>query len=295
MAALDADKYLEGVEGRRPDRCSGHARARFRPSCASRFRPRNGMRSTGAASPFVRHEFLAALRTYRHASERGHGWTPAHLVACDDATRACSPPRRPTASSIPMASSCSTSAGPRPTRVGMALPTTPSCSWPCPFTPITGPAAGLRPGPDAPALRAALIGAPRGARHDNGLSSAHALSVSAEDREAFDSARLAVAPRLPVPLAQPGLRRLRVLPRQRSVRTSARRRSASAAASPRPASRFEHARARDRCRATLGFAWDLHARTFLRHGHEPYLNREFFARACARWEMRWCEARAARR
>ena len=155
-----------------------------------------------------------------------------------------------------------------------------------PFTPANGAAAAVRPDRDRRRRRAARCSsAVTAARRGEPALSAHALFIDARDREAARGAGLAAAPRLPVPLAQPRLRAISRPSSAPSRPTSARRRGASGAASPKPASASRPA-ARQRARRARTAASRLRPAcrdTFLRHGHEPYLNPRLLRRS---WRAR---------
>ena len=144
------------------------------------------------------------------------------------------------------------------------------------------PAAGRRPAPTRSVARRAGRAAARVAAR-LGASGVH---VQFHDRRGPGGARAGRVPaaaRLPVPVAQPRLPRLRGLPRRASRRTSARRRGASGAGSQeagrRAAQRCRAPKSTPRCwRTIFGFS----ERTFLRHGNAHYLSPEFLERVAGR-------------
>ena len=145
-----------------------------------------------------------------------------------------------------------------------------------PFTPATGAApAAARPARNR-GVASALIDAARGTADELGASSLHVLFPTEPERARARPRGLPDAQELSVPLAQPRLRAISTSSSAASAPTSARRPSASAGASQRPEIVFEHLRGDEPTPADWDAIFEFYARTFLRRGREPYLNREFF-------------------
>ncbi len=140
-----------------------------------------------------------------------------------------------------------------------------------PFTPATGPR--LLADGDAP--RCALLEAARALRHELHASSLHVLFPAAPDREFLESARL--MPRLDCQFhwRNEGYRSFEdflsgfTAEKRKKLRRE-RRRVAEAGISSRTVAGPELDE------ATIDLVYRLHAETFARHGHAPYLNRTFF-------------------
>ena len=142
-----------------------------------------------------------------------------------------------------------------------------------PFTPATGP----RILATSDAVRAALVAAARALTRELGLSSLHVLFPDARDRVALQSAGL--VPRLDCQFHW-----------RNEGYGSFDDFLAGFASEKRKKVRRERRRVTEAgidCRTMTGGELDaptiqaiyrLHAQTFARHGHAPYLNREFFAR-----------------
>jgi predicted N-acyltransferase len=225
----------------------------------------------GTASPFLRHEFLAALE---HAGCVGAqtGWTPAHLVALDgNRLLAAAPAYRKQHSWGEFVFDFSWAQA--YARHGLAY--YPKLLVAVPFSPINSARLLVCAQGDAPALRAALIGELERRCAAQGLSSAHATFISAEDREAFDQRGWLLRSDVQFHWHNQGyadfesyLATFRSEKRKQARRE--RRRIAEAGIT------ISTLRGPQLDESTLGFVHAVHARTFHAHGHEPYLNLEFF-------------------
>jgi predicted N-acyltransferase len=147
-----------------------------------------------------------------------------------------------------------------------------------PFTPATAPRLLLRPGVDAVATRQALVRAIEDFAQSRALSSVHGLFVTADEREAFGNAGW--LPRFDVQFhwANRGYRDYDHFLEEFTARFRKKRKARTA---PHPGSRLacETLLGPDLDRRTIDEVYDLHRDTFLRHGNEPYLTRDFF-RSC---------------
>lgn len=132
--------------------------------------------------PFVHHAFLSALERHGCASPQT-GWTPAHVVAEDASGRlvAATPAWFKTHSWGEFVFDFSWAQAAE--RAGIRYYPKLVCA--IPFTPVTGPRLGVRPGvPVAPA-RAALVSGLREAAAADGASSLHALFLQPAERDVF--------------------------------------------------------------------------------------------------------------
>ena len=242
-------------------------------------------------SPFLRHAFLAALENTGCVGA-GTGWHPAPITLHDERGLAAAAPAYVKAHSFGEFV-FDFSWAQAYAQHGLAY--YPKLVLGVPFTPATGaaPAGPARPRcrDDArdthrrhPRIRRAARISPR----CTGCSSRD------DDRDALRERRLARAPRRAVPLAQPGLPRLRPLPRK-FHRREAQEGQARTPARGRGRRRLRHVvRRGTRSQRVIDEVYDLHRDTFLRHGHEPYLTREFFRRLpAALGDTSWSNARAA--
>ncbi len=223
----------------------------------------------GAEAPFLRHEFLFALEASGCATA-DTGWDARHLLLrTDDGRLVGAMPLYLKAHSwgefvfdFAWAEAYH--------RAGLRY--YPRLVSAVPFTPATGP----RLLADGDAERRSLLEAARALRSRTGASSLHVLFPAARDREVLESARL--MPRLDCQFhwRNEGYGSFEdflsgfTAEKRKKLRRE-RRRVAEAGIA---------------CRTVTGAALDeatidvihrLHAATFARHGHAPYLNRAFFS------------------
>jgi predicted N-acyltransferase len=141
-----------------------------------------------AASPFVRHAFLAAAEESGCAAPRT-GWGPRHLVLRRGATIvAAAPAYRRSDSDGDFGRDWEWAAA--AARAG--LPWYPKLVVGVPFTPATGRRFLVAPGEDRPALVAALVDAARRLCADEGLHGIHVLFPSADEARELEAAGLAL-------------------------------------------------------------------------------------------------------
>ena len=129
--------------------------------------------------PFLRHEFLLAAEQSGSACPET-GWTPAHvLVERDGVLAGAAPLYLKTHSWGEFVFDFAWARAYE--QHGLAY--YPKLVAACPFTPAAGPRLIVRPGEDAPAVRAALLEAMDTLMHESGASSVHALFVEEDERE----------------------------------------------------------------------------------------------------------------
>ena len=190
--------------GMKPGRSGELSRPRWR-TCP----PQPGMRSPGDY-PFLRHEFLAALEQTR-LRRPATGWIPHHLrIGTRAQPQVLAPLYEKTHS---WGEFVFDFAWARAWESRGPATITRSSLLAIPFTPATGPrllCADLGDG-SASRKRLAALAAIESHARARGRSSAHACSSMSRSRAAARG-RLAPAARLPLPMAQPRLRRLRGLP-----------------------------------------------------------------------------------
>ncbi|HEX6992878.1 MAG TPA: GNAT family N-acetyltransferase [Gammaproteobacteria bacterium] len=145
-----------------------------------------------------------------------------------------------------------------------------------PFTPATGRRLLVAPGEPIREIETALLRAAEDVRRELGASSLHGLFPTEAEGEAF-----AAAGYLPRKSCQFHWRNrgyadfdafLATFSSEKRKKARRERRRVAEAGI-----RFEHARGDELSAEDWDAVYDFHARTFLRRGRPPYLNREFFA------------------
>jgi hypothetical protein len=231
----------------------------------------------GSMQPFLRHEFLLALEASGCAVPRT-GWAACHLVLED--------PRGRITGAMPLYRKAH-SRGEFVFDFSWAnayaehgLKYYPKLLTAIPFTPVRGPRLLVGSGEDAPATAAALIRAAAGYARSEQLSSWHVLFPSDEHL---------------VPLKRAGLIERRdcqfhwfnqgydsfdaflatFTAEKRKKAKRERRRVAEAGIE------FDTRLGGDMDEASWAVVYEFYADTFYRHGHEPYLNLDFFKRIAA--------------
>lgn len=228
----------------------------------------------GAESPLLRHEFLYALETSGCATA-GTGWDARHLLLrADDGRLVGAMPLYLKSHSwgefvfdFAWADAYH--------RAGLRY--YPRLVSAVPFTPATG----LRLLADGGQARSALLEAARALGSEAGASSLHVLFPAAPDRQFLESERL--MPRLDFQFhwRNEGYGSFEeflsgfTAEKRKKLRRE-RRRVAEAGIDCRTVTGAELDE------AAIDAVYRLHAATFARHGHAPYLNREFFAQLAAR-------------
>lgn len=220
--------------------------------------------------PFLRHEFLLALER-AHCVGVGSGWQPAIVTLQDERGIAAAAPAYVKSHSygefvfdFSWAQAYS--------RFG--LPYYPKLVVGIPFTPTNGPRLLLRPGEPA-ATRTALLEALQTSARAAGWSSIHALFPAAADYAEFVAAGWLARRDVQFHWHNRGYRSFddflaTFTAEKRKKAKRERRRVAEQHVT------FQTLLGPDIPRELLDAAYLLHRQTFLRHGHEPYLSREFF-------------------
>ncbi len=228
----------------------------------------------GTDCPFLRHEFLAALE---HAGCVGRrtGWIPAHLVAYEHGRLvAAAPLYRKTHSWGEFVFDFGWAQAYE--RHGLAYYPKLLCA--VPFSPINNPrllhTAGRRE------LQRVLIQELQRLCARESISSAHALFIGAEEHQAYQEQGWLLRHDVQFHWRNPGyasfdafLDTLRSEKRKKIRRE--RRRCEEAGIT------FETLSGRQLTPELLHFVHHVHARTFIHHGHEPYLNLAFFTELAA--------------
>jgi uncharacterized protein len=229
-----------------------------------------------SGSPFTRHEFLATLE--RTGCVGGQtGWEPAHLVFSDSAG---------IAAAIPLYRK-DHSWGEFVFDFGWAqaysrhgLSYYPKLLAAIPFTPATGPRLLLRPGLARAVVAAELIAALQEEVNEQGLSSAHVLFMNEPDRVALETAGWLLRRDCQFHWYNRGyadfdayLASFTADKRKKAKRERRRIHEAGIV--------FRTLSGSQLTPALLDVVYAFHASTFARHGHEPYLTRDFFTRIAA--------------
>lgn len=223
----------------------------------------------GAEAPFLRHEFLHALESSGCATAET-GWDARHVLLRDGDGRLTG--------AMPLYLKSHSwgefvfdfAWAEAYHRAGLRY--YPRLVSAVPFTPATGP----RLLADGAASRAALLGAARALQRESGASSLHVLFPAARDRDFLESSGL--MPRLDCQFhwRNEGYRSFDdflagfTAEKRKKLRRE-RRRVAESGIECRTLTGAELDE------STLDVIYRLHAETFARHGHAPYLNRAFFS------------------
>ena len=226
---------------------------------------------SGTDSPFLKHEFLAALEHTGCVGGRT-GWVPRYLTLSDaQGLAAAAPVFAKTHSYGEFVFDFGWAQAYH--RIGLDY--YPKLSIAVPFTPATGPRLLVRPGLDFKKTASKLIAAIEAFAADNSLSSAHALFVDDQSREACEKAGWLLRRDCQFHWSNRGytdfdayLETFTAEKRKKARRE--RRRVAEAGIT------FDTRLGPDMDSRLLDRIYAFHRDTFLRHGHEPYLTREFF-------------------
>ena len=203
----------------------------------------------GTDVPFLRHQFLAALE-HTGCVGAASGWTPSYIALHDDLGLAAAAPAFIKVHSYgEFVFDFSWAEA----YAHFGRNYYPKLSVCVPFTPATGARLLIRPDLEGPSVRSRLVKAIEDFTTESRISSAHALFFDEPGREAFEQYLASFTAE------------------KRKKARRERRRVEEAGI------RFETRFGSDIGAALLDTVYDFHRSTFLRHGHEPYLSREFFS------------------
>jgi hypothetical protein len=232
---------------------------------------------TGCEQPFVRHEFLLALEASGCASPRT-GWTAQHVVLEDSNGRAIGamPLYRKGHSRGEFVFDFSWANA----YAQHGLKYYPKLLTAIPFTPVRGPRMLAAAGADQSAIAAALVKAAKDYARSEHLSSWHVLFPSEENLMTLKSAGLIERRDCQFHWFNQGyasfdafLATFTAEKRKKAKRE--RRRVADAGIE------FDTRLGGEMDNALWRAVYEFYADTFYRHGHEPYLNLDFFKRIAA--------------
>jgi predicted N-acyltransferase len=228
----------------------------------------------GTGQPFLRHEFFLALEQSGCAAPRT-GWSPKHLVVedADGVPVAAMPLFRKSHSRGEFVFDFSWAAA----YAEQGLKYYPKLLTAVPFTPVTGPRMLLAPGADAKALTQIMCRAAVNYAKQEQLSSWHVLFPTAEIAEGLDEAGLILRRDCQFhwfnhryDSFEAFLATFTAEKRKKAKRE--RRRVAEAGIE------FDTLHGGDMTASLWNIVYEFYADTFYRHGHEPYLNLDFFKR-----------------
>jgi len=230
---------------------------------------------SGTDSPFLRHEFLAALE-HTHCVGKRKGWIPTYITLTDaKGLAAAAPVFAKTHSRGEFVFDWGWADAYH--RVGLDY--YPKLSVAVPFTPATGSRLLVRPGLDARKMSAELLSVIESVAAENSLSSAHALFVNEADRGVCEAAGWLLRRDCQFHWSNRGyasfdafLETFTAEKRKKAKRE--RRRVAEAGIT------YDTRLGGDMDSRLLDRVYAFHRDTFLRHGHEPYLTRDFFTEIC---------------
>jgi predicted N-acyltransferase len=231
----------------------------------------------GGGAPFLSHEFLLAMEESGCAAART-GWTARHLIV-DDA-------QGNPAGALPLFLK-GHSRGEFVFDFSWAnayaqhgLPYYPKLLSAVPFTPVRGPRLLIAPGADAKAMTRLLIAKAMDYARSERLSSWHVLFPADEDAEALKAAGLILRRDCQFHWYNQGYDSFEAFlatftAEKRKKAKRERRRVAEAGIE------FDTLHGGDMDDALWDAVYPFYADTFYRHGHEPYLNLDFFKRIAA--------------
>ena len=231
----------------------------------------------GDGQPFLRHEFLLALEESGCAAPRT-GWTPRHLVVDDASGRPIGalPLYRKGHSRGEFVFDFSWANA----YAQHGLPYYPKLLSAVPFTPVRGPRLLSSPHADAAAVSRSLIDAAIDYARSEGLSSWHVLFPADDAAERLDSAGLILRRDCQFHWYNRGYESFDAFlasftAEKRKKAKRERRRVAEAGIE------FDTLHGADMNDALWKTLYPFYADTFHRHGHDPYLNLDFFKRIAA--------------
>jgi predicted N-acyltransferase len=257
------------------------SRARFLTSIAdihaAEWNALTGATEVGAGEPFLRHEFLRAMEESGCATART-GWAPQHLVLEDARGHALGalPLFRKAHSRGEFVFDFSWANA----YAQHGLKYYPKLLSAVPFTPVTGPRFLVNPAADAPAVTAAMIRLASDYARSERLSSWHVLFPCENDARALDRAGLILRRDCQFHWYNRGYQSFDAFlatftAEKRKKAKRERRRVAEAGIE------FDTRFGEELTEAMWRTVYEFYADTFYRHGHEPYLNLQFFKRIAA--------------
>jgi predicted N-acyltransferase len=222
-------------------------------------------------SPFLRHAFLASLESTGCVGA-GTGWQPAPVTLYDDRGLAAAAPAYIKGHSFgEFVFDFSWAQA----YAQHGLDYYPKLVLGVPFTPASGARLLIRPGLDPAKTRAALLAAIREFAESRNFSSIHGLFVADDDREVLAKDGWLARQDVQFHWHNDGYRDFdhyleSFTAEKRKKARRERRRVAEDGVT------FDTLLGPELDRGTVDEVYDLHRDTFVRHGHEPYLTREFF-------------------
>jgi uncharacterized protein len=247
--------------------------ARFLESIAQ-IEARSWNALAGMSQPFLRHEFFLALEQSGCAAPRT-GWSPRHLLIEDEngVPVAAMPLFRKSHSRGEFVFDFSWAAA----YAEQGLKYYPKLLTAVPFTPVTGPRVLLAPGADAEALTKIISRAAVNYAKQEQLSSWHVLFPTTETAEGLDTAGLILRRDCQFHWFNHGYESFDAFlatftAEKRKKAKRERRRVAEAGIE------FDTLHGGEMTASLWDIVYDFYADTFYRHGHEPYLNLDFFKR-----------------
>jgi uncharacterized protein len=231
----------------------------------------------GAAQPFLRHEFFLALEESGCAAART-GWTPRHLIVEDakGVPAAAMPLFRKAHSRGEFVFDFSWAGA----YAQQGLKYYPKLLTAVPFTPVSGPRVLVAPNVDGNAITKSVVRAALDYARSERLSSWHVLFPTGETAADLDQAGLILRRDCQFHWYNHGYESFEAFlatftAEKRKKAKRERRRVAEAGIE------FDTLHGGDMTASLWEIVYEFYAETFHRHGHEPYLNLDFFKRVSA--------------
>jgi predicted N-acyltransferase len=231
----------------------------------------------GEAQPFLRHEFFLALEESGCAAART-GWTPRHLIVEDaeGAPAAAMPLFRKAHSRGEFVFDFSWAGA----YAQQGLKYYPKLLTAVPFTPVSGPRVLVAPNVDGKAATKRVVRAALDYARSEQLSSWHVLFPTGETAAELDQAGLILRRDCQFHWYNHGYESFEAFlatftAEKRKKAKRERRRVAEAGIE------FDTLHGGDMTASLWDIVYEFYADTFHRHGHEPYLNLDFFKRVSA--------------
>jgi hypothetical protein len=231
----------------------------------------------GAAQPFLRHEFFLALEESGCAAART-GWTPRHLIVEDakGVPAAAMPLFRKAHSRGEFVFDFSWAGA----YAQQGLRYYPKLLTAVPFTPVSGPRVLVAPNVDRKAITKSVVRAALDYARSERLSTWHVLFPTDETAADLDQAGLILRRDCQFHWYNHGYESFEAFlatftAEKRKKAKRERRRVAEAGIE------FDTLHGGDMTASLWDIVYEFYADTFHRHGHEPYLNLDFFKRVSA--------------